>query len=64
MCLYDVHTDKIIKLKTKIKELEAEIEVQKQRVVLSESQNYCKICGNILDGYMPPKEKKNENQMG
>lgn len=24
MCLYDVHTDKIIKLKAKVKELEAE----------------------------------------
>ena len=24
MCLYDVHTDKIIKLKTKVKELERE----------------------------------------
>jgi len=28
------------------------------KVILSESQNYCKICGNILDGYIPPKEKK------
>lgn len=42
----------------KIQELEREVEVQKQRVILSESQNYCKICGNILDGYVPPKEKK------
>ena len=38
------------------KELEKEIEVQKRRVILSESQNYCKICGNILDGYIPPRE--------
>lgn len=28
------------------------------KLLLSESQNYCKICGNILDGYIPPKEKK------
>ncbi len=30
------------------------------KVILSESQNYCKICGSTLDGYIPPKEK-NEN---
>lgn len=48
----------ISQLRERIRELEREIEVQKQRVILSESQNYCKICGNILDGYVPPKEKK------
>lgn len=37
-------------------ELEEEVEVQKQQVILSESQNYCKICGNTLDGYKPKKE--------
>lgn len=47
-------------LTNKSKELEGEIEVQKRRVILSESQNYCKICGNILDGYVPPRET-NEN---
>lgn len=26
------------------------------KLLLSESQNYCKICGNILDGYKPKKE--------
>lgn len=41
----------------KIQELEKEIEVQKRRVILSESQNYCKMCGSILDSYVPPKEK-------
>lgn len=45
-------------LRDYILELKREVEVQKQRVILSESQNYCKICGNILDGYVPPREKK------
>ncbi len=45
-------------LRDYILELEHEIEVQKRRVILSESQNYCKMCGSILDGYIPPKEKK------
>lgn len=26
------------------------------KLLLSESQNYCKICGNTLDGYKPNKE--------
>lgn len=25
----------------------------KKKLLLSESQNYCKICGNTLDGYKP-----------
>lgn len=33
------------------KELQAKLE-------LAMSQNYCTMCGNILDGYVPPKEKK------
>lgn len=37
-------------LKAKVKELEV-------KVLLSESQNYCKMCGNILDGYVPPKKE-------
>lgn len=32
-------------------ELQAKLE-------LAMSQNYCTMCGNILDGYIPPKEKK------
>ena len=28
------------------------------RLVLSEAQNYCKICGGILDGYMLPVTKQ------
>ncbi len=32
-------------------ELQAKLE-------LAMSQNYCTMCGNNLDGYMPPKEKK------
>jgi hypothetical protein len=40
-----------ISLEEQIKELEA-------KVILAMSQNYCKMCGNILDGYVPPKEKK------
>ena len=31
--------------------LQAELKELKARALLSESQNYCKICGNILDGY-------------
>ena len=26
------------------------------KLLLAMSQNYCKICGNILDGYIPPKK--------
>ena len=33
------------------KELQAKLE-------LAMSQNYCTICGNILDGYIPPGEKE------
>ena len=100
MCLYDVHTDKIVKLRAQVRELEAEnhklkltmqlhagdccslnnevelfrghwedaehwckianqqcIELQ-AKLELAMSQNYCTMCGNILDGYVPPKEKK------
>ena len=32
------------------KELKAKLE-------LAMSQNYCTMCGNILDGYVPPKKK-------
>ena len=32
-------------------ELQAKLE-------LAMSQNYCTMCGNTLDGYVPPKEKK------
>lgn len=35
----------------KCKELQAKLE-------LAMSQNYCTVCGNILDGYIPPKGKK------
>lgn len=34
-----------------------EYEKLEAKLLLSESQNYCKICGNILDSYVPPKEK-------
>ena len=33
------------------KELQAKLE-------LAMSQNYCTMCGKILDGYVPPKEKQ------
>lgn len=29
-----------------------------KRLILSESQNYCKICGNTLDEHNPSKERK------
>ena len=32
----------------------------KEKLLLSESQNYCQICGNILDGYVPPETKEDE----
>jgi len=44
----------------KIGELQAELAEAKKRIVLSEAQNYCKICGNTLDGYVPP-EKENKD---
>lgn len=34
-------------------ELQTENEKLKEQLVLSESQNYCKICGKTLDGYEP-----------
>ena len=37
------------KLKDKNKKLKAKLE-------LAMSQNYCTMCGNILDGYVPPKK--------
>jgi len=42
------------------KQLQAELAEAKKRIVLSEAQNYCKICGNTLDGYVPP-EKENKD---
>ena len=41
-------------------QLKAELAEAKKRIVLSEAQNYCKICGNTLDGYVPP-EKENKD---
>ncbi len=55
MCLYGVHTDKIVKLKAENRKLKVENEELQAKVLLSESQNYCKICGNTLDGYKPKK---------
>ena len=40
--------------------LQEEIEELKKQLRLATSQNYCKICGNTLDGYKP-KEKGYEN---
>lgn len=36
------------------KELQDEVKKLQKQLLLSESQNYCKTCGNILDGYVPP----------
>lgn len=33
------------------------IVILKHAVELSEAQNYCKICGETLDGYVPDKAK-------
>ena len=55
----------IAQMSQRIQSLEAEIgrlkgkwEEAEGRVILSESQSYCMICGNILDGYIPPRETK------
>ena len=36
---------------------EEECRKLKTKLELAMSQNYCTMCGNILDGYVPPKEK-------
>ena len=41
-----------------IEELEAENEKLKKQLEKSEAQNYCKICGNTLDGYESLIEKE------
>jgi hypothetical protein len=35
------------------KDLLGQIKELQKKLLLSESQNYCKICGNTLDGYTP-----------
>jgi len=37
-----------------IQQLQAELAKSKERCILAQSQNYCTICGNTLDGYVPP----------
>lgn len=34
--------------------LQKQVEELEKKLVLSESQNHCKMCGSILDGYVPP----------
>ncbi len=41
----------------RIKKLEAENKKLKTKLELAMSQNYCKMCGNTLDGYVPPKKE-------
>lgn len=36
------------------KKLQDEVKQLQERLVQSERQNYCQMCGNILDGYVPP----------
>lgn len=36
--------------------LKRENDELKEQLLLSESQNYCKLCGNTLDGYIPKEE--------
>ena len=38
--------------------LHAENKKLKEQLEKSEAQNYCKICGNTLDGYKPIEERK------
>ena len=47
---YQEYVDEFEKLKVENEKLKA-------KLLLATSQNYCKICGNILDGYVPPKGK-------
>jgi len=49
--------DKIYHLERKVKGLQYQISKLEERLLLSESQNYCKICGNTLDGYVPKGEQ-------
>ena len=37
---------------------EKECKELKAKLELAMSQNYCTMCGNILDGYVPPEDKK------
>lgn len=36
---------------------EKRVDELQEKLVLAMSQNYCKICGNTLDGYVPPDNK-------
>lgn len=42
--------------------LRIEVNELKRRLLLSESQNYCKMCGNTLDGYIPIEPSGKEVQ--
>ena len=45
------------KLNKQIEQLKTENEKLKAKLELAMSQNYCTMCGNTLDGYVPPKKK-------
>lgn len=51
------YQEQLSNLRNQVEELDAENERLKEQLLLSESQNYCKICGNTLDGYLPPELK-------
>ena len=46
-----------------IARLREEVKQLKEKLLLAASQNYCQMCGNTLDGYVPKpiKEKMNES---
>ena len=60
MSIISQMSQRIQSLETEIGRLKGKWEEAEKRVILSESQNYCKICGNTLDGYIPPREHEGD----
>ncbi len=57
---YDDYVREYEKLKDKLYDLEKDHKKLLDSLIKAMSQNYCKICGNILDGYKPSR-KVNED---
>ena len=49
---------KVSKLEAGNKELKSDLVRLNDRLLLSESQNYCKMCGKTLDGYVPKVKER------
>ncbi len=58
----ELHIAKNQDLEKLIAEQAEEIKDLEARGLLSESQNYCKLCGNILDGYVPQPQNKTSTE--